>query len=254
MNVLQAVALGILRSKAHCMIILSALTFSGIAQQEQSCYQHDHAYITGTMNVRENATTRSAIIVKVVRGSEFAVLGSEQGNTYCWIELDEGWMAVTAYVTDRFTAILPEISGDQSFIDSVKDAFALLNNKSPRYFEYVASRINQIISDSNLGVGDNGNPVNARVLVRTGALRLNPSFLRTWDTAFVASALVHEACHVKQWNDGKRATLFDFAGAWKLERECYRVEAHALTKISPGHPEIKGLRCYARRFPSTILC
>lgn len=68
-----------------------------IVIDSNSCFPHGTAYITGQMNIREEATTSSSIVETVYSGS-FTVTGSEQASDYCWIRLENGWVADTIYV------------------------------------------------------------------------------------------------------------------------------------------------------------
>ena len=217
-------------------------TISPETESQASCYAHDTAYVTGTMNIRREANVASTRVGSAGAGEAYTVSRSQHGESWCWLKISRGWMAVTGYVTSNLMDVLPPIEGEEWFKRSVVGAFDYLGSRSTRWFNYTVPRIQRILPDADLDA-------NARVIAPSGRVSINNSFVRTSSNATVAAALVHEACHVKQWNEGKRSLL-----GWELERECYGVEATALSHISPGHRDVKELRCWAENYPITSLC
>ncbi len=81
------------------LITLVFLLLANIPATAQSnCYPHDTAYIAGNMNIRESATTASRVVVTARLGDSFSVISSELGETWCWLEIDKGWIANTSRV------------------------------------------------------------------------------------------------------------------------------------------------------------
>ena len=63
-----------------------------------SCFASDTAYLTGAMNIRSQASVNGSKIGLAQPGS-YAVAGSAQGLSYCWVNIGTGWIAKTARVS-----------------------------------------------------------------------------------------------------------------------------------------------------------
>ena len=63
------------------------------------CFPHRQAWVSGNMNIRQRPSTSAAILGSTPPGERYDVLGSRQGDVYCWIDIDLGWIAVTRYVS-----------------------------------------------------------------------------------------------------------------------------------------------------------
>ncbi len=63
-----------------------------------SCFASDTAYVTGTMNMRAEASVNSAKVGSAQPGA-YAVSDSAQGGTYCWLQISGGWIAKTDLVS-----------------------------------------------------------------------------------------------------------------------------------------------------------
>ena len=50
-----------------------------------------------------------------------------------------------------------------------------------------------------------------------------------------ASVLVHEACHMVQFDRGERIRLWDYKGEIQLEKECLRVQRQMVWDIDRNH-------------------
>ena len=211
-----------------------------------SCYPHSQAYLTGGMNIRQKSTTASGIAGTTIKRNAYAVLGTYQGVTYCWLRIDEGWIARINSVSSDIVDILPVIEGEGWFKDIVKLHYEFLLDKSPRLFNETNPKINVIKQVENINI--KGEKINARIIVKTRELSISEAYI-TSERAMVASTLVHEACHVEQWDRGDRYLLTFLA-----EPECYAAQAEALAEIAPRHRNIRALRCWARHYPSTFLC
>ena len=70
----------------------------GLAQG--NCFPHSVAYLAGVMNIRESSTTSSAIVGQTKAGDRFNVLDTAQSRSWCWIKIEDGWIAKTSLVTD----------------------------------------------------------------------------------------------------------------------------------------------------------
>ena len=215
-----------------------------VADSPASCHQGRTAYLTGRMNIRRQATVASEKTGVAEAGQSFEVTEAHQGENWCWLKISKGWMADTKFVSYDIIDVLPPISGEDWFKDKIVRAFEFLSSKSTRWFNYTVPKIQAIRPDPDL-------ETNARVIAPTGKVTVGTSFIRRIgrDFAMLASTLVHEACHVHQWESGKRSFL-----GWDLEKECYTLEATALSQISPRHPDVEALRCWGKHYPITSLC
>ncbi len=77
--------------------------------RSSSCYSGEQAWVWGAMNVREGPSVSAAKVYVAEAGEYFRVLESRQGATYCWLRIDKGWMAQTAFVSS--TKPQPRIPG-----------------------------------------------------------------------------------------------------------------------------------------------
>lgn len=68
------------------------------SSQDDGCFPYDTAYVTGRMNIRAEASLGGARVGLAQPGS-YAVLGSAQGETYCWVQISSGWIAKTRRVS-----------------------------------------------------------------------------------------------------------------------------------------------------------
>ena len=91
--------------------LVSAAAGSQPAPQQPSgprraCFSHDTAYLTGAMNIRSQAST-SADRIGLAQPGSYAVLGSAQGEAYCWIQISSGWIAKTQRVSGTEPVVRP---------------------------------------------------------------------------------------------------------------------------------------------------
>ncbi|MCY4073419.1 MAG: excalibur calcium-binding domain-containing protein [Chloroflexi bacterium] len=64
----------------------------------QACFLYDTAYLTGAMNIRAQASVNSEKVGLAQPGS-YAVVESAQGEAYCWVHINSGWIAKTLRVS-----------------------------------------------------------------------------------------------------------------------------------------------------------
>ena len=80
----------------------SDLSLSAEADRDETdtlgCFPSDTAHLIAAMNLREEASASSEK-VGVAQAGTYAVEESVQGDTYCWIDIGEGWIAQTARVS-----------------------------------------------------------------------------------------------------------------------------------------------------------
>ena len=212
-------------------------------QLPSSCFPYRTAYITGRMNIREDSTTSSKIEYQTSAGESYPILETYAGDSYCWLKTYKGWIALTNIVSNDISVILPEIKGANWFVHKITRAFKYMHVKSPSWFKYATKKLQVIQINPELKEAD------ALVLVRTKHVSVRPGHAHVAEDALLASTLIHEACHVEQWDNGER--YLRAAGfSDPAERECYGVQAKALSQLSPGHAEIIELRCLSNKFNS----
>lgn len=88
---------------AKTSLVRAAPTGSQPAPQQpsaarQACFSHNPAYLTGAMNIRSGPSASSEKVGLAGPGA-YAVQDSAQGQTYCWIHIDGGWIAKTLRVS-----------------------------------------------------------------------------------------------------------------------------------------------------------
>ena len=216
-----------------------------------NCFNGSATFITGKMNIREDATTSSNVIDQAQPRTVLRVRGSRQGDTWCWLKLygSRGWIAVTEFVSEDISSVLPsiEIEGHMWLTSKILKAFEFLSDKSPRWFNYTVPKLRAIVGyDPTL-------EAKAQIVPRTRTITMG-SFTRNMRNtqdhiAVLASTFIHEACHVHQWDRGDRYIL-----DWAAEQECYTLEARALRNIDPGNPDIEWLECWGEVYPLTSTC
>ena len=153
------------------------------------------------------------------------------------------------------SSTLPPIHGSSEFIGGIAAAFNFLRNNSQEWFNYSISGIKSIHPKSSYQ-----NPTlrerqaKAFILIESREMYVEQEFALEEEIAFLASVFVHEACHVYQWQSGNYSRWDWILNTTDIERECYGIQATALSKISPGHRYIRRLRCEEKRYPFALFC
>ena len=185
------------------------------------------------MNVRRAPTTGSERVVQAKDGDVLKVSASTQGPSYCWLKVPDGWMAQTGWVQSTMPAVqLPKIEGKADFVGQIKAALDYLKRESPHWYLYVVRPTRHIkarpsYENNSVAYGEHD-----RIEIARGHLE---------STLLLASALVHEACHLYQWDGGQRIVSGDDEGRTKAEIECYSVELEMVRDIKPGDELIRGI-------------
>lgn len=86
------------KSLALSIIVAAFALMAGNAAGQGSCYNYQVAYVSATMNIRQSHNINTVIVRKAAAGESFAISSSTQGQTYCWLDIAEGWMAWTSRV------------------------------------------------------------------------------------------------------------------------------------------------------------
>ena len=85
-------------------------------------------------------------------------------------------MALTSYVSDDISDVLPPMRGQDWFTRKVVAAFEFLSRKSARWFSYTAPKITMIEPDPDLSSA-------ARVIASTGRVKIASDFYRNRNAA-----------------------------------------------------------------------
>ena len=215
----------------------------GSTSQAERCYAPKFAYILYSMNIRELPTTETAIVDLQYANTKITVLRSQQGDRWCWLQTEKGWIANTGRVSEKKPIVkaipiivtatsdpetdqyinregIPPIYGDEAFINAVTAAFNFLRNNKPSWFDYV-SIIDDVKLEPHLcrgGLACAGWPYKV--------IRFSDWYHHNgYDVPSIASVLIHEACHFYQWRDG-RGHLYNIDPEG-LEAECYAKQTEA---------------------------
>ena len=215
---------------------------------EVSCYAHERAYVGGSMNIRQRATIDSPVIAKASSGDVFDVVASQRGETWCWLRVAEGWLARTSRVSTTRPVAPPApvaqlpvpviteaphqiinsqgrhipIYGADSFRLSIAQAFYYLRDNVPHWWPYVA-----IIDDVKFDAGACSLGYACADWPYKGVYFGNRAIGKSVHQ--LASTLIHEACHIYQWQEG-RGDNYDSSLAWEdrpHEIECMNKEREA---------------------------
>ena len=64
-----------------------------------NCYSQSEVWVRGAMNVRQSPSVNAAKTYVAEAGENFRVLESRQGEPFCWLRIEKGWMALTDLVS-----------------------------------------------------------------------------------------------------------------------------------------------------------
>jgi len=154
-------------------------------------------------------------------------------------------------ITNTSIINLPEIEGNEWFRQQVLEAFEFLRVNSPKWFNYIASKIQSIVDVPGLA-SKYGRVRFAQIRTGSRRIEVNSDAIRknSWP---LHNILVHEACHAHQWDSVKydrRTWGFNY----DIEPECYRVQIQALSEMGIGGRYIRDLECFAEHHPFESFC
>lgn len=154
-------------------------------------------------------------------------------------------------ITNTSIINLPAIEGSAWFRQQVLDAFEFLRAVSPKWFHYTATKIRIIVEAPGL-TDKHGEKPYANVQASSGRVQVDPDAIRegAWP---LHNVLVHEACHVHQWDSGKYDS-WSWSLSFDKEPECYRVQIQALSEMGINGGYIRKLECFAEYHPFESFC
>ena len=211
------------------ILMILAIASVTVLAAEESCYSHNAVSVTAAMNVRAQPTTESDKVEVAAAGDSFYVYDSIQGDNYCWLDIEIGWMADTGSVT---TLEPPDIKGAPDFRLLIERALSLLENKAADQYLYVLRNIDTIADRAPsvgwefLGSHPKAWPSLDWVGIPFG-YELN--IRQPQRTLLIAQTLVHEACHMVQWDEGRFYAL----SIVDCETECKKAGLKLVRDINP---------------------
>ena len=81
------------------VIIMLLLSLPSVIAGQRSCYPHEAAHLTGSMNIRDSFSASSRVVATARAGDSFAVSQSRRGAAWCWLKVGRGWLAKTSRVS-----------------------------------------------------------------------------------------------------------------------------------------------------------
>ncbi len=121
------------------------------------------------------------------------------------------------------------IEGSARFIAQVNASLDLLKARAPRWYDYTVFGYDWILEVPNGTIVSHAPDVMVWLF--------GPDFPYIGDTVGFAGILVHEACHLYQWQVSPES-----ASGLEAERECLTLEIEALEDCCPGYPSLPGKR------------
>ena len=124
------------------------------------------------------------------------------------------------------------IEGPENFLARVKEVLRFLENRSPEWYAYALSGLDKIrlFEEPNVSA--------IRPRTRTWRVSPNRFFNRTGESGIIslASAMVHEACHVYRYQSGLKS------GGYEGEKACLQVQIEATVTFDDSGGLVAGLR------------
>ena len=235
-----------------------------------------HAYRTNRCGAAGQAQTAassqpgSGVILRTARGivignargrtilpstgpSILPVLGQTISRNNCcedhWqCNSDQDWAAgYRAFQNDQCALPgLTSIVGDPGFIDLYERALDLLRTRLPHRYNYVLDGVDKV--EQREGVATGINPLRRTFFVRRGSPVDSVSSPRIQQ---LATALVHEACHVHRSNAGYRITSrCDREGLIREEAACVQMELDTMIELNDDPVWIQSKRNLIARIRS----
>ena len=224
-----------------------------------------HIRITYNTNLRASYSTSSRIIETAPSGAVLHVIGShgrwlqisrngQQVWMAGWVGLSRIEVPVQAPSATSLTATPPPaessndpfpITGSTLGVRKVGTALKLLQDKTPKWYDYATEVIERI--DIIVSLKLKGRSVAAIAHYPANVISFDRRFSQKTDVDEIASTIVHEACHLHQ---GKRDRgRGSYTSETEHERECYALEARVLLALNRNKRDIvERLRCLGREY------
>ena len=205
----------------------------GQARYASRCYAGAKAYVSGVMNIRSGASTRSPVVAKARAGDAFVVLGSMAGTDWCWLKVNRGWLANTARVS---STVLP-IAGSREFVRQVESALNWLELEAPEWHNYVIGGVEKISEIANTGGGRCGaiaypaqRGIGIESCMVNWAQQRGISASPRLDQLELAIYIAHEACHIHRHEAGFK---YNAATRAREEEECMKPMLGVKVSLDP---------------------
>lgn len=220
-------------------VVLKVLSATIVISQGNGCYPATGVVVIWQTPIRFTSSSRSLPVDRAEPSDEFVVIRSRSNEGVCWIQITDGWIdasqilpALVPTPTPEPTPVpmpelsIPRITGDYQFVSEIRKGFAFLWKRSPYWFWYVVDSGILVIAPA-IGHED------ARAYGLEKRIEIDEWYMQS--AIILASTLVHEACHLIQFEEGRWPYESDVLGIIEVERECLAVEIDMITKIYPTH-------------------
>ena len=83
------------------------------------------------MNIRRSLSVSGERVGQAQAGDVYVVTASQQGYTYCWLQVEDGWMAQTGCLSGALPAsMLPRIEGDAAVVERIEAGLDYLKEEA----------------------------------------------------------------------------------------------------------------------------
>ena len=245
--------------KFHVIVFLfmvcSVMAQAQMAQSSnaETCFDGSAVKVNSAMNIREEPTTSSDKTGATERGTAFLVTESQQGRTYCWLQIEPGWMAQTGIVVPLEE---PYADGSSTHQALVRNALGLLRREAPDSYLFVLQHIDVVAMDCPEQVYSwvcTENPqafldlkysgrTSERIIRIPAHYEFNVNARER--TLLFAQTMVHEACHFEQLENESVAFLRDPS---RREPPCMKMALAMVQQVNPRSELVALIRRAIRR-------
>ena len=235
----------------YILVVVAIMIAFGLpARADSGCYPATGIEVFKRTRLRERYWVQSNNDRAPRMGERFAVRGSTMFDGICWVKVADAWIRSdsvipglppdpreatpvpeTIAVATRVPKStmpeveMPRIDGGGWFATSIGHAMDYLKNRLPDWYIYVATNTRSI--------GRSPERDRSTANGRTKHTAIAPAHL---DPIIVlASVLVHEACHMVQYDRGVRKSWSDYKGEMQREKECLRVQRDMMRDYDRNH-------------------
>ena len=218
------------------------------AQGGDSCFPYEEVHLIHSATIRDEPYILGNKIGRKEPGEPLVVLQSTKG-TSCWIRIEEGWILyndklmfheeIAEELEIEIDPDWPIIEGDNYFTARIHAALDYIRSKSSIWHKYVTRVTESIALRSkdakqhtllahNIDVRNESlaHGREHRIEIGLNHVRWGPK-----PTLFLASMLIHEACHLHQWNAGMWAGIGDWALEARQEVDCYKKQLRVVKQF-----------------------
>ena len=234
----------------YILVVVAIMIAFGLpAQADSGCYPAAGIEVFERTTVRERYWMKTINDRTATIGERFAVKASTMFEGFCWIQVADGWIRSKSVLpamppdpestpAPKETGLdprlpkstmpqseLPRIDGDFWFTLHIRSGLDYLWREAREWFWYVVDNVESIGPAPESQHWSSADTLNKHVTIDEGVLR---------DGLQCASVMVHEACHMVQFDRGDILMSFDpDEKRIRRERECVRIQREAAWDIDP---------------------